>query len=202
MYKKYYKRLFDIFFCILTSPIWLIFFFFIFFFLYLINYKPIFYKGDRIGKKNKKFKILKFRTLKTGSGKENIGDTVKHKDVRLTKIGYILRKFKLDEIPQFFQIIVGEMSIVGPRPELPIYVNKNFYKKHKISDLRPGLTDYSSIYFINLQKKIPKRNTKKFVENFILKKKNFFKKKYSNDVSFFTDLKIIYLTCIKLCTVK
>ena len=94
------------------------------------------------------------------------------------------------------------MSIVGPRPELPVYVDKVFYKKNKIYLLKPGLTDYSSIEFIDLQKIVPKKNTNTFVEKNILRKKNLLKAKYARNISLWIDLKIIFKTVLKLCTKK
>ena len=152
MYRRFFKRIFDIFFVILTSPVWLLVFLITLLVLIIINHKPIFYCGKRVGQFNKEFKILKFRSLKNGSSTEKTGDTVSHNDNRLSKIGSFLRKFKIDEVPQFFQVLVGQMSIVGPRPELPVYVDKKYYIRNKIDLLKPGLTDYSSIEFFYLQK--------------------------------------------------
>ena len=101
MYKFYFKRLFDILFVILFSPIWFFFFLLVTIFLLTINYRPIYYFGNRVGQFNKEFKIWKFRTLvKTDESK---GDTVSENDNRLTKVGRYLRKYKIDEIPQFFK---------------------------------------------------------------------------------------------------
>ncbi|MDC1098507.1 sugar transferase [Candidatus Pelagibacter ubique] len=200
MYKFYFKRLFDILFAILFSPIWFFVFLLVTIFLLTINHRPVYYFGNRIGQFNKEFKIWKFRTLKVKTGKELKGDTVSENDNRLTKVGRYLRKYKIDEIPQFFQVLSGKMSIVGPRPELPVYVDKIFYKKMNISSLKPGLTDYSTILFINLQKKIPNKNTNMYVEKNILDKKNNLKKKYARDISLKTDIHIILETIRKLCS--
>lgn len=200
MYKFYFKRLFDILFVILFSPIWFFVFLLVTIFLLTINYRPIYYFGNRVGQFNKEFKIWKFRTLKVKTGNESKGDTVSENDNRLTKVGRYLRKYKIDEIPQFFQVLNGKMSIVGPRPELPIYVDKTFYNKMNISSLKPGLTDYSTILFINLQKKIPNKNTNMYVEKNILDKKNNLKKKYARDISLKTDIYIILETIRKLCS--
>lgn len=201
MYRRFFKRIFDILFVLLTSPIWLSIFSITFLILFFINHKPIFYLGKRVGQFNKEFRILKFRSL-NGGGTEKTGDTVSHDDNRLSKIGFFLRKFKIDEIPQFLQVLIGQMSIVGPRPELPVYVDKEFYEKNKINLLKPGLTDYSSIEFIDLQKIVPKNNTNDFVEKKILKKKNLLKAKYARNISFWIDLTIILKTVLKLCTKK
>ena len=199
MYKIFFKRIFDIFFVISTSPIWLSIFLITLLILFFINHKPIFYIGKRVGQFNKEFKILKFRSL-DGGGTEKTGDTVSQNDNRLSKVGFFLRKFKIDEIPQFLQVLLGQMSIVGPRPELPVYVDKVFYKKNKIYLLKPGLTDYSSIEFIDLQKIVPKKNTNTFVEKNILRRKNLLKAKYARNISLWIDLKIIFKTVLKLCT--
>ena len=132
------------------------------------------------------------------SGLESTGDTVIDSDIRVTKIGSILRKIKADEIPQLFLVLSGKMSIVGPRPELPIYVDKEYYLKSGIADLTPGLTDFSSIYYYKLTRYIPKENVNKYVEKFIIPKKNRLRKLYATKISFKTDLYLIYKTIIRI----
>ena len=109
---------------------------------------PVFFKQTRVGKGNKDFKIIKFRTMFVNAAQ--LGSlTVGSKDPRITRIGYFLRKYKLDELPQLFNVLVGEMSIVGPRPELRKYVDMYTEEQLKILNVKPGITDYASIEYRN-----------------------------------------------------
>jgi len=104
----------------------------------------VFFRGLRIGKDGKPFKIFKFRSMiqnSEGKGKWNVGD----KDDRITPFGHFLRKSKIDELPQLINVLIGNMSFVGPRPELKYYVDMYTDKEKKILDLKPGITDWASI---------------------------------------------------------
>lgn len=104
----------------------------------------VFFRGPRVGQYGKLFRIFKFRSMKPnceGKGKWNVGD----KDDRITKIGHFLRKSKLDELPQLINVIKGDMSLVGPRPELEYYVNMYTEREMPILDLKPGITDWASM---------------------------------------------------------
>ena len=104
----------------------------------------VFFRGTRVGQHGKDFKIFKFRSMKPdceGKGKWNVGD----KDDRITRVGHFLRKSKLDELPQLLNVIKGDMSLVGPRPELRYYVNMYTEKEKPILDLKPGITDWASM---------------------------------------------------------
>ena len=106
---------------------------------------PVFYRAERGGYKGKPFRICKFRTMVKNADQIGGGTTALH-DPRITKIGNVLRKIKLDEIPQLGQVVSGKMSLIGPRPELLRYVNE--YKAGNLEEIlqvRPGITDYSSI---------------------------------------------------------
>ena len=106
----------------------------------------IFYRQQRVGKNGKNFWLLKFRTMKPNSDK--LGQlTVGMRDPRITKIGYFLRKTKMDEFPQFLNVIRGEMSIVGPRPEVREYVDLYTDTQRKILNIKPGITDYASLEY-------------------------------------------------------
>ena len=138
------KRLFDIaasgFGLILLSPIFLILS------VMIIIDSPggVFFRGPRIGKNGKTFRIFKFRSMVKdceGKGKWNVGDN----DDRITRIGHFLRKTKLDEIPQLINVFIGDMSFVGPRPELKVYVDMYTDEEKRILDLKPGITDYASM---------------------------------------------------------
>jgi len=109
---------------------------------------PVFFKQVRVGKGNKDFKIFKFRTMYMNAAQ--LGSlTVGSKDSRITRVGYFLRKYKLDELPQLFNVLAGEMSIVGPRPELRKYVDMYTAEQMKILNIKPGITDYASIEYRN-----------------------------------------------------
>ncbi len=108
----------------------------------------VFFNQTRVGKNNIDFKLFKFRTMYVQA--EAKGQlTVGGRDSRITKVGYYLRKFKLDELPQFFNVLLGQMSLVGPRPEVRKYVNFYTAEQVKVLDVLPGITDYASIAFRN-----------------------------------------------------
>jgi lipopolysaccharide/colanic/teichoic acid biosynthesis glycosyltransferase len=109
---------------------------------------PIFYLQNRVGKDGKDFKVYKFRTMYTNADKKGLL-TVGGKDNRVTSIGYYLRKFKLDELPQLLNVLAGDMSIVGPRPEVRRYVDLYTTEQRRVLSVRPGITDYASIAYRN-----------------------------------------------------
>ncbi len=106
---------------------------------------PVFYRGLRIGKDGKPFRMYKFRTMVVNADKIG-GPSTADDDPRITGIGKFLRKYKLDEIPQLINVLKGEMSIVGPRPEVPYYVNMFTEEEKKILSVRPGITDWASLW--------------------------------------------------------
>lgn len=158
----------------------------------------IFYLQVRVGKQNKDFKIYKFRTMFIGSDKKGLL-TIGDRDPRVTKIGYILRKYKLDELPQLINVIIGNMSFVGPRPEVRKYIN--YYTKEDliILTVKPGITDYASIYFRNEVEllKAAESPEKLYIES-ILPKKIELNKKYINNNNLGVDLKIIFKTILTI----
>ncbi len=109
---------------------------------------PIFYLQNRVGKNEEDFKVFKFRTMSTGADKKGYL-TVGGKDSRVTKVGYYLRKFKIDELPQLVNVLKGEMSLVGPRPEVRKYVDSYSTEQKRVLGVLPGITDYASITFRN-----------------------------------------------------
>ena len=108
----------------------------------------IFYIQDRVGKGNRDFKLIKFRSMVLGSDKKGLL-TVGNKDSRITTIGSFIRKYKLDELPQLFNVLRGDMSLVGPRPEVRKYVDLFTKEQLKVLDVKPGITDYASIEYFN-----------------------------------------------------
>lgn len=142
------KRLFDIIFSLIGLVVLFPFFLFIGILIKSGSRGPVFYRGVRIGRFGKPFKIYKFRTLVANAerigGPSTAGD-----DFRITKIGKILRKYKLDELPQLIDVLRGKMSFVGPRPEVPFYANMFTEEEKTILSIRPGITDWASLWNSN-----------------------------------------------------
>lgn len=109
---------------------------------------PIIFRQSRVGKNDIDFTLYKFRTMRTGSEQKS-GLTVGNRDSRITGIGYFLRKYKIDELPQLYNVLKNDMSIVGPRPEIRKYVNLYTAEQREVLLLKPGITDYASIHFRN-----------------------------------------------------
>ena len=107
-----------------------------------------FYCQQRVGMNGKDFKLIKFRSMRVGADKGGL-ITVGGRDPRITKIGYFIRKFKIDELPQLFNVLKGDMSLVGPRPEVRKYVDLYTNEQMKVLSLRPGITDYASIEYVD-----------------------------------------------------
>lgn len=154
---------------------------------------PVFYRPQRGGYKNKPFRIFKFRTMVKNADKIGGGTTALN-DPRITKVGNFLRKTKLDETPQLFNIIVGTMSFIGPRPELLRYTGQYEGEEKLILEVRPGITDFSSIEFINLDEIVGAGNADEMYEKYVLKKKNQLRIKYAKEVSFTTDITLFAKT--------
>ena len=154
---------------------------------------PVFYRADRGGYRNKPFKICKYRSMVKNADKIGGGTTALN-DPRITKVGNFLRKTKLDEIPQIGQVFIGKMSFIGPRPELLQYVNQYKGEEFDILQVRPGITDYSSVEFINLDEIVGGDNADEMYEKYVLKKKNELRVKYAHTVSFKTDFTIFFRT--------
>lgn len=154
---------------------------------------PIFYRAQRGGTHGKPFKIYKFRTMIKNA--DRIGpDTTALNDDRVTSFGKILRKTKLDEIPQVINIIKGEMCFIGPRPELLRYTKNYDEIENYILKVRPGITDFSSLEFISLDEIVGEANPDAVYETCVLKKKNRLRLKYVANLSFYTDLKLFLRT--------
>ena len=158
---------------------------------------PVFYRAPRGGYKGKPFRICKFRSMVKNADKIGGGTTALN-DSRITKVGNILRKTKLDEIPQLGQVFIGKMSLIGPRPELLQYVEQYIGDEELILQVRPGITDYSSVEFINLDEIVGGENADEMYEKYVLKKKNELRVKYAMTVSFKTDVKLLFLTVWKV----
>ena len=159
---------------------------------------PVFFIQGRVGKNNKDFNIYKFRTMSMLSDKKGLL-TLGNNDARITKIGYFLRRYKIDEFPQLINIIKGDMSFVGPRPELRYYVN--FYNEADliIFQIRPGITGLASLKYRNEVELLKAaENPEEFFIKTIIPDKLKYNKDYINRRNFFFDLKLIALTIIKV----
>ena len=110
-----------------------------------------FYSQERIGKNGKPFKLFKFRSMRIGSDKKGL-ITIGEKDNRITKTGFILRKYKLDELPQLWNVFIGDMSLVGPRPEVKKYTDLYTEEQKQVLQVSPGITDWASIKYVDENK--------------------------------------------------
>lgn len=159
---------------------------------------PIFFRQSRVGENNVDFKIFKFRTMYIGSDKKGLL-TVGDRDPRVTKVGFFLRKFKLDELPQLINVLLGHMSFVGPRPEVRHYVNYYSESDLNILSVKPGITDYASIYFRNEVELLKASNDpENYYIDVILPKKITLNKKYIENKNLLIDIKIILKTLLTI----
>ena len=191
------KRMFDIVFSILGIILVLPLLIIVSILIKLTSDGPIIFKQKRIGQYGKKFDIYKFRTMIKNSESKGAKITI-GKDPRITNIGFILRKYKIDELPQLFNILKGEMSFVGPRPEVEKYVE--IYKKEyeNILKIKPGITDLASIKYSNENDILAnKENPENYYINNIMKEKINLNNKYLEKIGIKNDVKIIFKTIVK-----
>ncbi len=161
----------------------------------------ILYKGIRAGKNNIDFKIYKFRTMVEDA--EIIGGhSTALNDFRFTKVGRFLRKYKLDELPQFINILKGEMSLVGPRPQVTYYTSQYKGKFKQILSIKPGLTDLASIYFLDMDQVLGDENVDEKYATEIEPVKNLLRLKYVEEQSFFLDIRILIETAFRIIGIK
>ena len=191
------KRIFDITLSLFGLIILLPFMLIIAILIKIDSKGSIFFKQIRVTKGGREFKILKYRTMRVGSDKYS--QITVGKDERITKIGSFLRKYKLDEIPQLINVLIGDMSLVGPRPEVPKYVVLYTDEQKEILKVRAGITDYASIEFSNENDllALEKDSEKAYIEK-IMPKKIELNKKYLSEISMLTDIRIILLTIKKI----
>jgi lipopolysaccharide/colanic/teichoic acid biosynthesis glycosyltransferase len=158
----------------------------------------VFYFQTRVGKNNKDFKLFKFRTMYMDADKKGLL-TVGGRDPRITKTGYYLRKYKLDELPQLLNVLFGSMSLVGPRPEVRKYVDLYTNEQKQVLTIQPGITDYASLeYFSENELLAGSSDPESTYISEIMPAKLSLNKKYIQDKNFFTDLKIIFRTLAKI----
>jgi len=196
IYNRLFKRIIGLFIAISLTIFLMPIFIFISIAIVIDSGFPIFYRADRGGYNNKGFKIYKFRTMVTNADKIGGGTTALN-DIRITKIGRILRKTKLDEIPQLINIIQGNMSFIGPRPELLRYTSQYYGLEKYILKVRPGISDYSSLEFINLDEIVGEENADEMYEKYILKRKNLLRIKYAEQISFAVDIHLFLKTIMR-----
>ena len=193
IYNRFVKRILDLIlaliFAVVLAPIYLI----LALAVVIDTGFPVFYRAERGGYRDKPFRIFKFRSMVKNADQIGGGTTALN-DSRITKVGNVLRKTKLDEIPQLFNIIKGDMSFIGPRPELLRYTTQYEGEELLIHRVRPGITDYSSIEFINLDEIVGGENADEMYEKYVLKRKNELRVKYAKTVSFGTDIKLLFIT--------
>lgn len=188
------KRIFDIFFSIVgllcIAPVFLL----LSLLIALDSKGGVFYKQMRIGKNLKPFKLFKFRSMHTNADKKGLL-TVGNKDNRITKVGYYLRKYKLDELPQLINVLIGDMSIVGPRPEVEKYVKMYNNEQLKVFNVKPGITDWASIKYVNENELLAQSaNPEQTYIQEIMPAKLILNLEYVKNNNLFVDFKIIFLT--------
>ena len=191
------KRIFDITLSLFGLIILLPFMLIIAILIKIDSKGPVFFKQIRVTKNGKEFKIFKYRTMRVGSDKYS--QITVGKDGRITKLGSFLRKYKLDEIPQLINVLIGDMSLVGPRPEVPKYVALYTDEQKEILKVRAGITDYASIEFSDENDLLAseKNPEEAYIEK-IMPKKIELNKKYLSEISVLTDIRIILLTIKKI----
>lgn len=192
------KRLFDIIFSILGIVILSPFLLIISVLILFTSAGGAFYRQIRVGKNGNEFKVFKFRTMRKDADKSG-SLTVGMRDNRITAIGFYLRKYKLDELPQLFNILLGEMSFVGPRPEVPKYVALYDNEQKAVLAVKPGLTDYASIVYSEENKLLATaENPEEFYVKKVMPAKLKLNLRYINEMNLETDLKVILKTIGKI----
>lgn len=188
------KRGFDIFFAFVGILFLLPIYILIAILIKIDSKGSIVYKQERIGEKGIPFKVFKFRTMKPNSFAKGTL-TIGSRDARVTRVGYYLRKYKLDELPQLFNVLMGDMSFVGPRPEIRKYTDLYTEEQRKILDVKPGITDYASIKFRNENDILAVSDDpeKLYIEK-IMPQKIELNMMYINDYNILKDIRIILET--------
>ena len=193
------KRLFDITVSVIAilvlMPLWIV----LSILIMVDSTGGVVYRQERIGRNGKPFLIVKFRTMTVDADNFNQLLTVGDQDIRITRVGYYLRKFKLDELPQLINVLKGEMSLVGPRPEVAKYVNQYNSQQRKVFTVKPGITDYASIKYANENELLEQYDDpeKAYIQQ-IMPDKLHLNLLYIENHGMLTDLKILIKTLFKL----
>jgi len=179
---------------LLLSPLFLI----VTLWIVIDNPGPVFYRQQRVGKDGKDFGLLKFRSMRVGADKTSL-ITVGDRDPRVTRAGYYIRKYKLDELPQLWNVLKGDMSLVGPRPEVRRYVDLYTPEQRKVLSVRPGITDYASIEYIDENRLLAQSADpdKTYIEE-IMPAKIALNMRFINHRTVGEYMKIIFLTITKI----
>ncbi|PPK45271.1 lipopolysaccharide/colanic/teichoic acid biosynthesis glycosyltransferase [Clostridium algidicarnis DSM 15099] len=186
MYVNIFKRLFDIVFAIILMPIFLIVYMIVVVAIKVEDKGPVFYFGERLGRYGKSFKMYKFRSMKVNAPDWRLedGSTFNgEEDPRQTKVGKILRKTSIDEIPQILNIIKGDMSFIGPRPDPTDWLERYLEEDKVLLNVLPGVTGYNQAYYRNSS------DGRKKTDNDVY---------YAKNVSFIMDLKIFFVTLVSV----
>ena len=197
MVETFFKRFFDLFIAVIlafiTFPILVI----TILFVKISSKGPVFYLGERTGLHGSKFYIFKIRTMIINAEKLG-GPSTALNDSRLIYIGRFLRKYKLDELPQIYNIIKGDMSFVGPRPQVEMYTKLYKGDEHLILTVKPGLTDFATLEFLDMDASLGEDMVDDVYLKKIETKKNILRIKYVKERSFFVDLYLLFKTGIFL----
>ena len=192
------KRLFDVVASgvglLLLSPLFLL----VAIWIKLDSPGPVFYRQVRVGRYNRDFRIFKFRSMRVGADKGSLV-TIGGRDPRVTRSGYFIRKFKIDELPQLINVFIGDMSLVGPRPEVRHYVDYWTKEQLRVLDVRPGITDPASIKFRNENELLEKaEDAEKYYIEVIMQEKLRLYLEYVENHSFWYDIKLIFQTFVAI----
>ena len=188
------KRLFDIIASgcglLILSPVFLV----VAIWIKLDSEGPVFYRQVRVGRHNKDFRIYKFRSMRVGADKGSLV-TIGGRAARVTHSGYFIRKFKIDELPQLINVFIGDMSLVGPRPEVRHYVDYWTPEQMRVLDVRPGITDPASIKFRNENELMEQaENPEDYYINVIMQEKIKLYLEYVDNAPFWYDIQLIFKT--------
>ncbi len=191
-------RFFDILFSFFGMIFLMPFFIVIYLMVRLESHGGGIYHQTRVGLNGRLFSLYKFRTMRIGSDAKGL-ITIGGRDPRITRVGYYLRKYKIDELPQLWNVFKGDMSFVGPRPEVEKYVNMYTEEQRKVLSVRPGITDYASIEYVDENEILSKAEDpdKTYVEE-IMPDKIRYNMKYINNRTVGEYFKIIFLTAFKI----
>lgn len=155
---------------------------------------PVFYRQVRVGRNNRDFRLYKFRSMRVGSDKKGL-ITIGEHDPRVTRSGYYIRRYKLDELPQLINVFAGNMSLVGPRPEVRKYVDLYTPEQMHVLDVRPGITDLASIRYRNENELLEQADDPdRYYVDVIMQDKLRINLEYVADHSFLKDIKLIGMT--------
>ena len=201
MIYKIHKKIFDLYLSLILIVLFSPLFFIIALLIKQDSCGPVFYKGERIGKNGVPFRMYKFRTMVPDADQKG-GPSTAIGDPRMTRIGRFLRKTKLDELPQLINILLGQMSFVGPRPQVKKYTDLYSEREKTILSVRPGLTDFASLHFFDMDAHLGSVEVDKKYAEEVEPKKNLLRLKYVNTKSIKTDLYILSKTLARILMMK